>query len=160
MGWVQKTEKAPLWTESEKDALQAVARYSPEVIHRKLKEKGYHRSVTAIVLQLKRQRCCQNLSGYSANALAQCLGIDLKGVTRLIELGKIPAKRRGTNRTPQQGGDMYWIWPSAIRQYLIEYLSEVDFRKVDKYWFVDMVTDPALATQAFRADEKRRANEF
>lgn len=127
--------------------MQGLARYNPEVIQRKMKEKGYCRSLVAIVLQLKRQRCTQNLSGYSALALSECLGVDLKTITRAIEQGKISAKRRGTNRTVQQGGDEYWIWPSEIRNYLTEYLSEIDFRKIDKYWFVDILTDTSLGPQ-------------
>jgi hypothetical protein len=69
------------------------------------------------------------------------MGIDAKGVTRLIKLGKIKADRRGTDRTEQQGGDAYYIQTWNIRQYVIDYIGEIDLRKVDKYWLVDILSN-------------------
>lgn len=138
-GWVAKQKKEPCWTEEETEKLQKLARYTPEVIQRKMREAGYNRSVTAIVLKMKRMRMRQNLNGQSARSLAECLGVDVHFVTRAIRLGKLKATRRGTARTRAQGGDHWYILDQHIHEYIMNYLNEIDIRKVDKYWFVDIV---------------------
>jgi len=138
-GWVARQKKAPYWSEEEVRQLQVFARYSPAVIQRKMREKGHHRSINAIVLKLRRLNMRQNIHGHSARDVARCFGVDIKTITRAINLGYLKATRRGTARTEQQGGDMYYILDEYIRQYVFDYLSEIDLRKVDKYWFVDLI---------------------
>ncbi|MBW2342520.1 MAG: hypothetical protein JRF53_00645 [Deltaproteobacteria bacterium] len=73
-----------------------------------MKERGYIRSETAIVLKLRRMKMHQNLAGHSA-------------------------------RNERQGGDHWWILDQNIKEYVLKHLYEIDIRKVDKYWFVDMI---------------------
>lgn len=141
MGWVNKTVKSKPWTNEEDQLLENLSRYCVDKISQKFKDQGYHRTPTAIAIRLKRKRLLANIKGYSAYKLSECLGIDEKGVTRLIKFGKIKADRRGTDRTEQQGGDAYYIQPWNIRQYVIDYIGEIDLRKVDKYWLVDILSN-------------------
>jgi hypothetical protein len=138
-GWIAKQRKEPAWTEAETKMLQNFARYSPEVAARKMRERGYQRTTTACVLKMKRMRMRQNLKGQSANSLAQCLGEDPHFVTKAIKRGDLVAQRRGTARTEKQGGDMYYIKDKDVRKFILDNVAIIDLRKVDKYWFVDLL---------------------
>jgi hypothetical protein len=76
----------------------------------------------------------------SAHQTAECFGVDAKTVTRWISLGLLRADRRGTERVAEQGGDMWFIREKYLRRFVLENLNQVDLRKVDKYWFVDLIT--------------------
>ena len=138
-GWIAKQRKEPDWTEKETAALQNFARYTPHVAARKMRELGYNRTVTACVIKKKRMCMAQNLKGQSANAVSQCLGEDVHFVTKAIKRGDLVAKHRGTARTDRQGGDMYYIRDKDLRRFIIENVALIDLRKVDKYWFVDLL---------------------
>jgi hypothetical protein len=51
------------------------------------------------------------------------------------------ATLRGTDRTEIQGGDTFWITQIAVRDFVLSYPDEVDLRKVEKWWFLDLVTN-------------------
>jgi hypothetical protein len=139
-GWTAKQPKEPDWSEAELALMERNAHHCPAVIQRKLKASGFQRSVVGIVLKRCRMRMLQNLEGMSATQLALCLGEDGHFVTRAIRLGLLRAQRRQTERTPQQGGDTYLIRESHIREFILNNLNTIDLRKVDKYWFVDLLT--------------------
>ena len=50
------------------------------------------------------------------------------------------ATRRGTERTERQGGDTYWIAHKAVHAFVLTYPDEIDLRKVEKWWFLDLLT--------------------
>lgn len=138
-GWVPTQPKEPDWSDEEKSILERNAHFSPEAIRRRLKNHGYVRSVSGIVNKRKRLRYCQNLNGQSAVKLALCFGTDAKFVTKAIQDGRLKAARRGTRRTERQGGDSYYIKDKDIRKYIIDNVHEIDFRKADKYWLIDIL---------------------
>lgn len=141
-GWIAKQKaKGPTWTEEEIEQLQKFARYAIPTIRRKMAEKGYKRSETAIVLKLRRMKMRQNLNGHSARDVARCLGVDDHFITRAIKGGRLKATRRGTARNERQGGDHWYILDQNIRKYILNHLYEIDIRKVDKYWFVDLLAN-------------------
>jgi hypothetical protein len=80
-------------------------------------------------------------SFYSAYSLAQALGIDPHAVTRWIKSGHLQAKFRGTARGPQQNGDSYLIQEKDVRRFILEHPTEIDLRKVDQLWFLDLLTN-------------------
>jgi hypothetical protein len=139
-GWIAKQKKGPNWCDEEDTVLEKYGHLAPESIQRKLRKSGFSRSISAIVNRRKKLRIPKNLQGYSANQLAECLGIDQHFVKHAIDQGRLKAKRRGTKRTVQQGGDMYFIREKWIRDYIRDNIHEIDLRKVDKYWFVDILT--------------------
>lgn len=139
-GWISKQKKEPCWSEREINILKWNAMHSPEVIQKKLKKYGFTRGVTGIVLKRKRLRLLSNLPGQTANSLAMCLGEDVHFVLKAINDGELKAKRREMNRTEQQGGNFYYITDSNVRDFIINNIHKIDLRKVDKYWFVDVLT--------------------
>ncbi len=139
-GWVATNKKEPNWSKKELRILESAARHCPKVIQGKLKKAGHSRSETGIVLKRKRMRFLKNLNGQSATMLAGCFNADGHVITRAIQEGRLKAKRRGTKRTAKQGGDSYFIKNKDVKNYIIENLNEIDIRKVDKYWFVDILT--------------------
>lgn len=141
IGLIAKQKKEPDWSDSEIRILERNARLHPERIQRKLKLTGSSRSVTGIVLKRKRMRFLQNLNGESATGLSKCLGVDSHFVLRAILAGKLKAEKRGTVRTEKQGGDIWYIKNKDIRKYILDWLNEIDIRKVDKYWFCDLLTN-------------------
>ena len=135
-----RTKELP-WSEAELSILSRYAWMSDERIRLKLKAAGYTRTVTGIHLKLKRMRFKRDGSFYSANSLAQALGIDPHAVTRWIKSGHLTAKFRGTARTEQQNGDSYLIQEKDVRRFILEHPTDIDLRKVDQLWFLDLVTN-------------------
>jgi len=138
-GWVAKTHKEPDWTEKELGILERSAHLVPERIQINLKRVGFKRSLAGIVLKRRRMRFLQNIDGSTARSVAECFGIDVHGVTRYIEKGWLKARRRGTKRTERQGGDHWLIKDQWVRDFVINHVGVIDFRKVDKYWLVDLL---------------------
>jgi len=135
-----RTKELP-WSEQELAILARYAWMSDERIRLKLKAAGYARTVTGIHLKLKRMKFKHDGSFYSAYSLAQALGIDPHAVTRWIKSGHLKAKFRGTARGPQQNGDSYLIQEKDIRRFIHEHPTDIDLRKVDQLWFLDLLTN-------------------
>ncbi|MFC0243657.1 hypothetical protein [Rhodopseudomonas telluris] len=58
-------------------------------------------------------------------------------------------------RTAAQGGDEWSIHRRAVRAFVIDNIASVDFRKLDKFWLVELLT--SAGPVAARADEGRMA---
>ena len=144
MGWSAKQKKAPPWTDRELKILKQSAHHCPDVIQRRLKKIGFNRSINSIVLKRKRMRFLQNINGQSATSLAICLGEDSHFVLRAIRTGILKASKRIQNRTPQQGGNAWLIKDKDVREFIINNVNLIDLRKVDKYWFVGLLTGEDL----------------
>ncbi len=138
-GLIAKQKKEPDWNEREIHILELNAHRCPEIIQRKLKISGFIRSVTGIVLKRKRMRFLGNLDGMSARSVADCLGVDVHFIMRAIQGGRLKAERRGTQRIESQGGDFWYIKEKAIKEYILNWINEIDIRKVNKHWFVDLL---------------------
>jgi hypothetical protein len=41
----------------------------------------------------------------------------------------------------QQNGDIYLIRESDVRRFILEHPTEIDLRKVDQLWFLDLITN-------------------
>jgi hypothetical protein len=133
--------KEPEWTKQELHILELNALRTPVVIQRKLKLLGYHRSIYGIMLKRKRLRLTSQQIKGSARAVAECFGVDASTVAdQWIRKGLLKATRRGTARTAQQGGDEWFIKERDIREFIIDNVGIIDFRKVDKFWLVNVLT--------------------
>lgn len=143
LGLVTPRFKEPVWTDAEIDLIEAHAHKSLAVIQRILKKQGYQRTETAICLKLKRLGTdTHDPDHYTACQLATMMGVDSRTVTGWIHKYDLPAKRRGTKRTQEQGGDMWWISRRTLRRWIGQNAHAVDLRKVDKYWFIDLMVTP------------------
>ncbi|MFW6148141.1 MAG: hypothetical protein ACOC6B_07110 [Thermodesulfobacteriota bacterium] len=138
-GWVARQKKEKEWCEEELAVLERNAHLSLPRIQARLKAHGYHRTEQGISLKRKRMRLLTSLDGQSATSLAECLGVDTHVITKAIHSGRLKAKKRETARTKKQGGDIYFIRDKHVRDYIIDNLHEIDIRKVDKWWFVDIL---------------------
>lgn len=132
--------KEPEWSAEEVAVLERWGHVTDAVIQRRLKAAGFQRSLNGIQLKMKRLRIRQNLDGYSAHALAAAFGLDGHKVTYWINRNMLAATRRGTARTESQGGDSFWITNKAVREFVLTHPDEVDLRKVEKWWFLDLVS--------------------
>ena len=153
-GWIAKQSKQPNWTEKELAILESNAHLSPGVISAKLRKAGFVRSRTAIAIKLRRMRFLKNLAGDSATRVAEGFGVSIKVVLDWIKKGYLLAERRGTERTASQGGDHYFIREAWVRELVLQHPELVDLRKVDKFWFIDL-----LAGNWERADDSRKWSE-
>lgn len=141
LGILPIQKKEPVWSDEEIKILDRNSHKVPQRIQIHLKKAGYQRSQQGILLKRKRMRFLQNLNGYSARSVALCFGIDEHAVIRWIEQGWLKAKRRGTERTVN---DHYFIKEQWIKKFVKESVSVIDFRKVDKYWVVSLLTEKQL----------------
>jgi hypothetical protein len=78
----------------------------------------------------------------SATSAGRVIGWDAKPVSVYCLKGLIRSSRRGTKRLPQQGGDVHSIERADLRQFVIDNLELIDFRKVDKFALVDLLVGP------------------
>jgi hypothetical protein len=67
-------------------------------------------------------------------------------VTRWINAGQLKATLRGTARDERQNGDIYLIREKDVRRFVLEHPSDIDLRKVDQLWFLDMLTNGLAQT--------------
>ncbi len=136
--------KERVWSEREERVLARFGHLAPTGIQRKLAEAGFSRSVAAIQIKLTRNRIKSNLDGYSACQLADALGVEAKKVLRWIQQGVLKAERRGTDRLPQQGGDIWWISDASLRRFILRFPGEIDLARVEKIWFLSLLTKGKL----------------
>jgi len=112
----------------------------------------FGRSTTAIRLKAKRLGLRKYDECYTACSLAQALGVDPHWVLARIRSGRLRASHRQTERKPEQGGDSWLITDEAIIDFVRDHPYEIDLRKVDNIWFMDL-----LAPYLNRSVSSRRA---
>lgn len=139
LGMALPADKTPNWSDAEVALLEANAHKSIPVIRRIFKKHGFYRTESSIGLKLKRGDFDrESPNHFTAGALAKLLGVDPHTVGRWIARDGLPAKRRDTNRTEEQGGDMWVITRAHLRTWIADHPQLVDLRKVDRYWFIDL----------------------
>ena len=123
------------WTNQDEAYLEAnYHRVALKTLARKL-----GRSTTAIRLKAKRLRLRKHGEGYTASSLGQAFGVDPHWVLARIRAGRLHATRRQTERTALQGGDSWLITEKAVVAFVREHSYDLDLRKVDRLWFLDLV---------------------
>lgn len=142
LGLIQRSREAyRAWAEEELQIIRANAQFSHITIQRKLKAAGFARSETAVKVKLTRMGGCSLIEGhYSAAVVAEKFGVDVRSVARWIHKGFLPARLKGTSRTDQQGGDAYVIARDDLRRFVVDMVSIIDFRKINKWWVVELLT--------------------
>ncbi len=148
---LSRTKDRP-WSSEEEAYLEANFHHaSVKAMAVKLK-----RSPTAVKLKAKRLGLRKYDEGYTASSLAEALGVDPHWVLSRIRSGKLRASHRGTNRTVHQGGDSWLITDEAVIDYLANHPYDIELRKVDSLWFMDLVA-PYLQRPAAGRTEIRAA---
>jgi len=131
--------KEPRWTREEEEWLE---KHLPRKSIKKI-AKQLGRTTTAVKLKAKgldirKTRMDGNYSGLEA---AMILGCDDHKIIRAIRKGLLKARRRNTERTSAQGGDIWLIRPFDLRNYVIASPGEIDIRRVDKISFIDLLAN-------------------
>jgi len=124
------------WSEAEDRIVERTGHMAPITVQRRLKDAGHHRTVAAIEIRRTKLRAVQNRKGMTALALSECLGIDCHSITNAIRKGRIPAKKRPGYKGETAG---WFIRSKDVKNYIVDYLPQIDFRKIDKYWLVDLL---------------------
>jgi hypothetical protein len=126
--------KEPRWTPEDEAYLECnLHRSSLADIAKKL-----GRTKTAVKLKAKRigvNKCGQ--AGYTMRGLCMGLGCDHKQVERWLERGWIKGTRRHTERAQH---DVWYFSDAAIRRFVMQHPQEVDQRRFDWLWVVDILT--------------------
>lgn len=149
LGVSQPTKRDRPWTYEEITLLEEYQGKTPEIIRRALKRRGFKRTRTAITVKRKKLGIsARPTDSYSGCELAQLMGVNNATVAKWCRQGWIKADRRDTQRTEKQGGDIWHIKPEAVRRFVIDYTAHVDVRKVDKFWFIDLLTGSSQAKGA------------
>jgi hypothetical protein len=123
------------WSAEDRDYLEA--NYHRSALKALAKRLG--RSPTAIKLKAKRLGLRKYDEGYTASSLAEALGVDPHWVLSRIRSGKLRAAPRRTERKPEQGGDSWLITDEAVLELLRKHPYDIDLRKVDSLWFMDLL---------------------
>jgi hypothetical protein len=140
LGLTRPRKKEPQWTPAEDELMKHVPLHDPDRCSEIFRAHGFTRTPTAIVVRAKRINLSRRWKdAYSATAAAKVLGLDGKTVAVYCLNGTIKSTRRKTKRLPQQGGDPHSIERMDLRQFVIDNLELIDFRKVDKFALVDLL---------------------
>jgi hypothetical protein len=133
-------QKRP-WKDEEVNILEKYARCEPQTIRKKLAKAGCERSIASIVLKRKRMRFLSNLKGMSACLCAEFLGVDLHWVLNHIDTGSLKAQ---VIRRDREGKANYFIREKDLRKFIIFNPGLIDLRKVEKYYFIELVANGAI----------------
>jgi len=141
LGLTMPHKKQPPWTASEDALMAKVPLHNPDRCAEIFREHGFKRSPTAIMVRAKRIGLSRRFNeGLSARQAARILGFDDKTLTAYCISGELKASKHTDNRLPQQGGSRWIIHPADLRQFVIDQLERIDFRKVDKFELVQLLT--------------------
>lgn len=138
LGLVAPRFNEPVWSEAEIDLIADQAHKHPSTLQKLLKRAGHARTETAIIVKLKRLGADRTDPHHlNANQLATVMGVDRKTVAAWIDKGWLRASRRQASALD----DFWWIHRKDIRRFVIDNVAAVDLRKVDKFWFVDLMAE-------------------
>ena len=141
LGLTAPHKKEPNWTDAEDALLHRVPLHDPGKASEIFKAHGFRRSPAAIMCRSKRKEISRRYrETLSARMAAEILGLDNKTVSQLCIDGLIEATRRPSQRLPQQGGAPHSITRTALRKFVIEHVERIDFRRVDKFELVKLLT--------------------
>lgn len=126
-------QKEPRWTEEDEAYLERnLHRKSLADIAKYLK-----RTQTAVKLKAKRIGVNKTQEGYTMRGLCLGLGCDHHKVEKWLERGWIKGKRRHSERSADV--DIWLFIDSAIRELVVNHPLEIDPRRCDWLWMVELL---------------------
>jgi DNA-directed RNA polymerase specialized sigma24 family protein len=141
LGLTKVRRKEPDWSEAEIALLRQAPLHDPDRAAEMFKARGFSRTASAIVSCANRMKISRRFNeALSAGRAANILGVDSKWITARCFSGALKARRRGSRRLPQQGGDSWAILPADLRRFVLDHLETIDIRKVEKFGFVALLT--------------------
>lgn len=124
--------KEPLWTEEE------VAFLERNLHKKRIADIARHlgRTQTAVKIKARRLGVNKTQEGYTLRGLCLGLGVDHHKVYGWVERGWLIGHRRQTDRP---SGDIWWFTDAAIRKLVVQHPCEIDPRRADWLWLVDLL---------------------
>lgn len=125
-------QKEPPWTPEDEAYLER------NMHSQSLAKIAQHLGRTKVAVKLKAKRLGVNKmlqEGYTLSGLCQGLGVDHHKAHQWIENGWIKARKRHTER-PR---DVWYFTDDAIRNFIAAHPLEIDPRKADWLWLVDIL---------------------
>lgn len=149
--------KRTVWTAEEDALLESLSGRTAETIARIFKAKGFARSPRAIYVRLyKKGLDNSDPDTHTASDLARLFGISRNVIDRWLTKGWLKAERG--RLSPRPGNPVFWrIRRENVKRFVRDYPGEIDLRKVDSYWFIELLAGPPRRAQA--DSEKRLAQE-
>lgn len=152
-------QRAPAWSAEE-------MAYLERNLHRKsLADIAKHLKRTKTAVKLKAKRLGVNKTtqdGYTMRGLCLALGCDHHKVEKWIEKGWLHGRRRKSERVSAQGGDIWLFTDSDIRKLVIAHPNEIDPRRIEWIWMVDLLAGGdhyGIGTLAAENGKKEMDNE-
>lgn len=155
LGLTLSRRKEPDWTPAEDALFETLPLHNPKRAAQILREHGFSRTPTAIVMHARKLKIARHRGAYSAHQVAEILGLDSKTVSQMLEKGDLAGQKADDARTIQQGGSRWEVTPEALRTFVRENIERLDLRKVDKLAFFHLIDRaPAAAAQPEQMPEK------
>ena len=128
------------WSDAEEKVVEEMAWQSPETIQAHLKRRfGTRRSLSAIICKRTRLKALRSIDGMDMARLAEALGVAKSTLRSWLDKGKIRAILRFPEL--QAVNRHVWFFPNAeIRAFILAHLDLLDLGRVEKFWFVDLLT--------------------
>lgn len=130
-----------VWSDEATAILENLEGMGVQAMYKRLRIAGYEFTISQIATKVNLMGLTRvDESTMTANAVARMLDVDVHAVMRWIRTGALGAKRR-KNYT---GGDgrAWEITPGAFREFVLNYTSEIDLRRVQPAYqslFIDLV---------------------
>jgi excisionase family DNA binding protein len=130
------------WTQQEIIIVKENPHLSNNELRIALQRNGYERKQSAVQSFRLRSGWRSKLErdeisvGYTAQELAQIMGVQNKTVLRWIKSGELKARAEGGI----QRCGCWRIKPSAVKQFMINYVHRWNPGSIDKFWLVETLT--------------------
>jgi len=112
-------------------------------IHKRLRNAGFNRSLTALQSRISKQKLKSCRNGMTAHEVAALMNIDSHCVYGWLNQGKLKAKREigptVAAYLDEVGRPMWQIHATALRDFMVKHPGDWDHRKVDKIALLDIL---------------------
>lgn len=129
-----------VWTDEAESILAELEGMGLNAMYKRLKIAGYGYTRSQLATKVQLMGLTRvNESVMTANAVARILDVDVHAVMRWIRTGALAAKRR---KNMDGDGQAWEITPGAFRDFVLNYTSEIDLRRVQPAYqslFIDLV---------------------
>jgi hypothetical protein len=105
------------------------------------------RSVTSVKMKCRHMELSLRYrEGYTLRELELCFGCDHRVIEGWVREEKLHTRRRGTDRAH----DAWYVTDADLLRFITEHPLAFQLRKVDQFWFMDLVTNGGLVRKALQ----------
>jgi hypothetical protein len=127
------------WHPEEIKIIERHAHQSYDWIRTLLRQRGWQRTASAIATKVKLLELDRSdPDNWTTYQLAPVLGVAPLTIRRWILQEGLPARREGTRSET----DPYMVNRDDLRRWIATHPQLVDLRKVERYWFIELLTSP------------------